>query len=414
MGRRSGFGALQKLPSGKWRARYQYEGRWVNAGTTFATKTDARLWLDSQRTDLFREVMKAPKRVTLSVDEYGQRWIRHRRGLKPSTREQYEIDWRLHIAPYLGRIRLDRLTPDQVRSWNAELCEHLREQLAEQRRQQVAREAQREARARKSGRAYVPRLPSAASKRDGSATAARAYRLLRSVMSTAVEDELISGNPCRVKGAGLARAAERPTLSVTEVNALAAEVPPHYAALVQLLTWTGLRIGEAAALQRRDIDLDGVAPSVTVREREYRVDGVYELDTPKSRAGRRTVALPPHLVPILQAHLEAHAAPAATARVFTTESGGTVLSTYSQVFARALGRIGRTDVRPHDLRHTGMTLAAQSGASLAELKQRMGQSTTAAAEVYLHTTLDHGRQVANRMSELASSDDNVRPLRRKG
>lgn len=379
---------------------------------TFRTKTDARLWLDSQRTDLVREVLKAPKRITYTVDEYGTQWIRQRPGLKSSTRELYELDWRLHVSPYLGSVRLNRLTPDRVRQWHAELGEQLRAQLDEQRRQQLASQAAKQARAAARGRSYTPRQPSAASKRDGSATVARAYRLLRTVLGTAVDDELIPANPCRVKGAGNVRAAERPTLSVIEVQALADTVPVRYAALVHLLTWSGVRIGEAAALQRRDLDLDTDSPTLTVREREYLVGGVYELDTPKSRAGRRTVALPPHLVPVLQQHLNAYTGSEPSARVFTTATGGTVKSTYSNLFSRALARIGRTDVRPHDLRHTGMTLAAQSGASLAELKQRMGQSTTAAAEVYLHTTLDHGRQVANRMSELASAGDNVVPLRR--
>lgn len=412
MSKRSGFGAIQQLPSGRWRARYRRDGQWVTAETTFTTKTDARLWLDSQRTDLVREVLKAPKRVTYTVDEYGTQWIRQRPGLKSSTREQYELDWRLHVAPYLGSVRLNKLTPDRVRQWHAQLGEQLRAHLLQQREQQVAKQAARAARAQQRGRAYSPKQPSAATKRDGSATVARAYRLLRTVLGTAVDDELLAANPCRVKGAGSTRAAERPTLSLSEVQALAETVPARYAALVHLLTWSGVRIGEAAALQRRDLNLDTDSPTLTVREREYRVEGLYELDTPKSRAGKRTVALPPHLVPLLQQHLDKYAGTGPSARVFTTANGGTVLSTYSQLFARALARIGRTDVRPHDLRHTGMTLAAQSGASLAELKQRMGQSTTAAAELYLHTTLDHGRLVANRMSQLAEAGDNVVPLRR--
>jgi len=57
-----------------------------------------------------------------------------------------------------------------------------------------------------------------------------------------------------------------------------------------------------------------------------------------------------------------------------------------------------------------MTLAAESGASLPELKHRLGQSTTAAAEGYLHSTQDHGWRIAQRMSELADSHDNVVPI----
>jgi integrase len=410
--KRSTFGAIAKLPSGRFRARYRSDGQWVNAEVTFTTKTDARLWLDGQRTDLTRGALKAPKRCRYTVDEYGAQWIRQRPKLKASTRAQYELDWRLHVSPWLGTMRLDKLTPDGVRQWNAQLAEHLESQLTQQRDEQLAREATKQAAATKRGRAYVPRGPSTATKRDGSATVARAYRLLRSVLSTAVTDELLPANPCRIQGAGTARSAERPTLALPEVDALAAAVPDRYAMLAHLLAWSGVRIGEAAALQRRDLDLNPDTPTVTVRERTYLVSGVYELDTPKSRAGLRTVALPPHLVGPLQLHLDEYTAAEPTGLVFTTATGGTVLSTYSQVFSRALARIGRTDVRVHDLRHTGMTFAAQAGASLAELKQRLGQSSTAAAEIYLHTNIDHGREVANRMSEQAASQDNVVPLRR--
>jgi hypothetical protein len=59
----------------------------------------------------------------------------------------------------------------------------------------------------------------------------------------------------------------------------------------------------------------------------------------------------------------------------------------------------------------GMTLAAEAGASLAELKHRLGQSTTQAAEIYLHATVDHGRRIAERMDELAQEPSNVRGMK---
>jgi hypothetical protein len=115
----------------------------------------------------------------------------------------------------------------------------------------------------------------------------------------------------------------------------------------------------------------------------------------------------------LDRHLATYTGPEASSWVFTTETGGNIRTSYYQMLRRALVRMGRPDIRPHDLRHTGMTLAAEAGASLAELKHRLGQSTTQAAEIYLHATADHGRRIAERMDELAREPSSVRPLRRR-
>jgi integrase len=123
------------------------------------------------------------------------------------------------------------------------------------------------------------------------------------------------------------------------------------------------------------------------------------------------VSLPPHLVPSLAAHLEDFTGPGEHDLVFTT-SGGKPLedSNITPMWARARKKAGREDLRFHDLRHTGQTLAALAGATEAELMHRMGHSTTSASRVYLHSTAEHGRAVAAALSDLASSS-NVIPLR---
>lgn len=87
-------------------------------------------------------------------------------------------------------------------------------------------------------------------------TVAKAYRLLRAILNTAVEDGLIRRNPCRIKGAGIERSPDRPVLTVTQVYALADAIGPRYRVLVLLATFASLRWGELAALRRYDVDLD--------------------------------------------------------------------------------------------------------------------------------------------------------------
>jgi integrase len=85
-------------------------------------------------------------------------------------------------------------------------------------------------------------------------TVAKAYRLLKAIFNTAVDDGLIRRNPCRIKGPGQEKSPERPVLTVPQVYALADAVGGRYRALVLLGVFGSLRRDELAALRRSDID----------------------------------------------------------------------------------------------------------------------------------------------------------------
>lgn len=388
--RRSGFGTVEKLPSKRYRTRWLGpDGLRVTGEQTFLTIADARAFLATVETDLLRQTYRAPRTSTVTFGDYGARWVQMRPGLKDSTRHQYGIDFRRHLEPYLGSLRLDAIQPAAVREWHAELSGSLRSQLA-----------------KPSG--------SVAGRRDGSATVARTYRLLRSIMQTAVDDELLPRNPCRLRGAGNPRSTERPTLSIPEIGSLAHEVPGRYRALVLLAGFSGLRIGELAALRVRDMTLTGNGPSVRVTRRFYRVAGRLTVETPKSDAGSRTVALPAFVARAVRDHLTEHRPDACRDDlVFTTTGGRDVLDGCSQVLRRALDRIGRTDCRPHDLRHSALTAAAEHGATLATLMQMAGHSTPDAAQRYQHATLDHAQRVAAALDASATGTGLGQPPQRR-
>ena len=145
-------------------------------------------------------------------------------------------------------------------------------------------------------------------------------------------------------------------------------------------------------MHRRNIDLTPSFARLLVREQVYPLKGL--------------------LADQVEMHPATYTDPGRSSLLFTTDTGGSIDTTYYQMLRRALTRLGRPDIRPHDLHHTGMTLAAEGGASLAELKHRLGQSMTQAAEIYLHATVDHGRRIAERMDELAAEPSTVRPMRR--
>jgi integrase len=150
---------------------------------------------------------------------------------------------------------------------------------------------------------------------------------------------------------------------------------------------------------------------VHVRRGVVRTGNGREVKDPKSEAGKRTVNIPPHLMPALKAHLRDHVAASRDALVFPAASGGHMApSSLYAVYHPARDAAGRPDLRFHDLRHTGAVLAAATGATLAELMARLGHSTVSAALRYQHAAADRDKAIAEALSKLAGGT--VTPISR--
>jgi len=356
------FGRVRRLPSGRWQARYPGpDGRDRPAPDTFATRGEAERWLSALETDLGRGQWVDPSAGKTTVEQWARLWLTNRPDLKVRTRELY--DWLLgkYIVPPLGEVALGKLTPSLIRSWHAEIS------------------------------------------RVGSPTPVRqSYSLLRAMLATAVVDEVILRNPCVIKGAGVSRAAERPVATIPDVLALAEAVPARYRAFILTATWSSARWGELVALTRDRLDL--LHGTIRIDRQFVELRGCRLVsDTPKSEAGVRTVNLPPHLIPELEHHLATYA-PADCPYVFPNSKGEPIKrSSFRSVWLRARAEAGLPDLRFHDLRHTGNTLAATTGASTRELMARMGHSTMRAALIYQHATKDRDAAIASALSDMAAS-----------
>ncbi|WP_326797285.1 site-specific integrase [Streptomyces sp. NBC_01808] len=353
--RKRRFGSVRKLPSGRFQARYTApDGLIRTAPETFRTKTDADLWLSETEADISREEWTDPWAGDIPFGEYAARWVAER-GLAPTTAELYRRLLRTHLSPTFGGTPINGITPVAVRSWRAD------------------------------------RLGA-----TGATTVAKAYRLLKAVMQTAVEDGLIRRNPCRIKGAGQEAADERPIASVDEVFRLAECVGVRWRLLVLLGAFASLRPEELAELRRHDVDLErGVlrirraAPELTTGRRAP--------GDPKSRAGKRDVVVPTFLLLDLRRHLEWFAEDADDGLLFVGEKGAPFRrSTFGRRWRKARTTAGLPDrFRFYDLRHTGNTLAADTGAKLKDLMVRAGQSSTRAQLIYQHSTERHQRKIAD-------------------
>lgn len=361
------FGRIRKLPSGRFQARYpDPDGIDRPAPHTFATTTDAERWLVSVEADIIKGTWTNPDLGRVALGEYLTDWIAHRPGLRPRTVDLYRWLYGKYIEPTLRDHLLSDITPGTVRAWRAEL-------LA-----------------------------------GGTAATmvAKAYRLLRAVLNTAVDDELIRRNPCRIKGAGIERASERPIATVAQVFDLAGTVPGRLRALILLAAFTSLRYGELAALRRRD--LDPRCKTVTVRATLVeRQDGSITFGPPKTEAGLRTVTIPGAIRRELRSHLETFVADDPDALIFTGAKGGVLRrSNFQRVsnWTKSVAEVGLPGFHFHDLRHTGNTLASRTGASLADLMARMGHSSTRAALIYQHAAQEQDKEIADALSDRIKRD----------
>ena len=218
---------------------------------------------------------------------------------------------------------------------------------------------------------------------------------------------LIPYNPAHIRGAGNTKRAHHvEPATLEELRVIVEELPDRYKLMALLAAWCAMRFGELAEVRRGDIDLR--TNRVKIRRGVVRVDGEFIIGQPKSDAGVRDVAIPPHLMPLVKDHLSDHTAPGRDALLFPAsadENSHMAPSTLYRVYYPAREVAGRKDLRWHDLRHTGAVLAAQTGATLAELMGRLGHTTPGAAMRYQHAAADRDAEIARRLSELADGMD---------
>ncbi|WP_406008400.1 site-specific integrase [Streptomyces sp. NBC_00637] len=361
-GQRRSFGSVRQLKSGRWQVRYRdpETGQLRPAETTYATKSDAQVALTHIEADITRGQWSDPDAGAVNFAEYATAWLRDRK-LADRTRERSESVMRLHILPTFGAGTMADVTTARVRSWRGKLL----------------------------------------TAGIGEPTVVKAYQLLRALMNTAVDDELIRRNPCRIKGADRYEVPERPVLSVAEVFAVADAIASRYRLLVLLAAFTTLRFGELAALRRRDIDLEGQTVSVRRSQAELQNGRLFD-KAPKSAAGVRAISFPAELLDDVTGHLEQFAAPSRDGHVFVGPQGGQLRrSNFRDDWVAARKAAGVTsELHFHDLRHTGNTLASTAGASTRELMTRMGHSSSRAALIYQHMTSDRDRAIADRLGAM--------------
>lgn len=365
MATRRPFGRIRKLPSGRWQARFpDGSGRDVPAPVTFETKGEATRFLSQVETDLARGQWHDPRLGEVTFAAWSEQWLASNPAKRATTLARDDSVLRTHFLPALGKRRLATITPLDVRA-----------------------------------------AVDAMAAKVAPATVRTNLAVLRAVLNAAVEADLIARSPVRGVRIRKGEARERPTLSPDQLERLATEIGPPYRALVLVAGVLGLRWSEAIGLRVGDISFLG--SSITVRQTIAEVEGRLQVAETKSRASRRTLAVPQFLLDELSAHLARSGRPESDALVFTGPRGAPLRRSFAaRTFAPAVARAGLDpQLTFHGLRHCATTFMVEAGEHPRVIQHRLGHATARLSmELYAHVPEPADRDVAARLQDRFSAE----------
>ncbi|MFI9004906.1 tyrosine-type recombinase/integrase [Streptomyces sp. NPDC053541] len=374
----------KRNPNGAGTITQRKDGRYQAAvyvlqpdGTTARKFAYGKTWAecDAKRRALLDKVdngVPVPTR-SMKLSEWLPYWldniVKPRR--KKTTAAKYEVHIRLYLVPMIGTKRLESLSVADVRRFLVQL-----------------------------------------EKKTSAATAKESHRVLRTALTAACREELVSRN--------VATLVEPPTVAARELSPwsldetldflAAARKDPLYAAFVLAIA-LGFRRGEVVGLRWENVDLD--KREIRVRTQRQRVAGeVYE-DDPKGRRRKQTLPLPAICVaPLRWQRLKQAAAReragekwTETGYVFTTRTGQPIEPrNLYRSFTRVAKNAGLRVVRLHDARHGTATLLTAAGVPPRVVMEILGHSQIAVTmNVYTHVVQDTQREAVSHMDRLLRS-----------
>lgn len=332
-------------------------GERAYAPITFDSQAEAEAWLDGGA-QTAGEVC-----IEHTFGEYAHEWMHMRAGLRPGTISAYYGLLNKWVLPFVGDLQLNEMTVRDARVWVAGTLVDA-----------------------------------------GGRTRAAAFGLARTIAATAVQDGLLPSNPFTVPGAGTVPRRERdPRLPLAgELAALEKALGDQLGALVPIMAWGALRVGEA--LGTSVADLNKTAGTITVRRT---VGARSEVGPPKTREGRRTLTLPARAWPSIEARIEV----VGTGWLFPAWTDATKPLSYGVLQPRwreaakvAAAEAGAPEpLLCHDLRHHGLSKLAEVGATVPEIAEAAGWSRATAfelASVYVHAAQGSNARNAARLDAL--------------
>jgi integrase len=363
--RKRQFGAVDKLPSGQWRARYRdASGRRVTAPTTFRTKADANAFLAIVQADLVRGQYIDPREGRILVADWAESWLA--RPGKRSASVARDTQAIAVFLPRIGKLALAAVTPRDI------------QEAVDER-----------------------------SRRAKPATVGRDFAALRAMFNAAVDADLIGRSPARKVALPRIVRPERMTLDPPQLRRLVDEVPKHYQALVLTAGVLGLAWEEVIALRVRDVDF--MRRTVTVAQTVEELAGHIRIVPEGKRPARlRTMAAPPFLTDAIASHLAASKSGENVdpeALVFRGPRDGILRRRFGErVLRPAAGRAGLEGLTFHGLRHAATSSLVDIGVHPRVMAARIGHGTARTTmEVYARASDSADREAARLLQDRFAS-----------
>jgi len=359
--RANGEGSPCKRKDGRWSWAATLDGkrRWFYG----KTRAEAHEKYQAARSQAQRGRLVAGKEAEQTVRDFLAHWVDDQKqpALRPTSYVAYRT--RLgHVIPHLGHLKIGTLRPQHIQSCYAALAQAM------------------------------------------DANTVRAIHvILKGALERAVQWDILDRNPAAYIELPKPIHREMRVLTIEQVQQLiAATAGDRLHALWVTMVTTGIRIGEALALTWDDVDL--LAGWLHVRRTLYHHRGVgIEEGPPKSRAGVRSIPLPPTAIHALSVHQQCQRRGMVCGLIFPNLHGEySKTGSVSGTFALALERAGLPHVRLHDLRHTAATIMlAASGYDIREVAEYLGHSSPSITlNIYAHVMPAKRVETTNRMEEM--------------
>lgn len=363
------FGTLEMLKSGKYRVRYYIDGHRY-ATPTFNDKADAERCRAALEADRRAGTLKPPASIeATNFKEYAHTWVEQHRTSKgkplaPRTKAE-TLRMLNNGLSFFDPYSLTNIDAPLIRKWHAQRC-----------------------------------------KNAGATTAGNEARVLKAILQTAVNDDVLEKNPVPGELTRSKTGKEHRAPTTGELGRILDHLEGQWRVAVLISAFGGLRAGELSALERQDIEVRNGRVVIHVTKQAQWLDGEWIVKPPKSADGLRFVTLSEWITPEVETHLRKNVGQFPNCRVFVPSRGAKYVSTatWGRMLHKAMADTGiDAPIHWHDLRHYFGTELAKNGVGIRDLQAALGHGTPAASLSYLEQ--EHGltAALADRLPRLGDS-----------